>query len=215
LHRFEEVFIFPKILAGLAPGHKIRRRTFIRFFDVLEIKKPFRIIIQGNGGTLEQVYAKVQFLLRQSTDINTSGTAGVKLGAIQSDLLTFVGDTLATAQGVYIDGVLAADSNRVEFFDQNNVKRTNPYTAAGTITFNAPLVGAGSSYRLMFSAPPGAGNDYGESGAITVNDAVSRRGRIKMADNSNNTQILQNSTNLQASCYTQERAQKLAGSIHQ
>jgi hypothetical protein len=32
-------------------------------------------------------------------------------------------------------------------------------------------VGAGSSYRLMFSAPPGAGNDYGEAGAITVNDA--------------------------------------------
>jgi hypothetical protein len=132
---------------------------------------PFRIVIQGNGGTLEQIYAKVQYLLRQATDINTGGTAGSKIGKIQSDLLTFVGDTLVTAQGVYIDGVLSADSNRVEFYDQNNVKRTNPYTAAGTITFNAPLVGAGSSYRLMFTAPPGAGNDYGESGAITVNDA--------------------------------------------
>jgi hypothetical protein len=132
---------------------------------------PFRVIIQGNGGTLEQIYAKVQYLLRQGTDINTGGTAGSKIGKIQSDLLTFVGDTLVTSQGVYIDGVLPADSNRIEFYDQNNVKRTNPYTAAGTITFNAPLVGAGSSYRLMFSAPPGAGNDYGEAGAITVNDA--------------------------------------------
>ena len=132
---------------------------------------PFRIIIEGNGGTLEQIYAKVQYLLRQNSDINTGGTAGSVTGKTAADLLTFVGDTLVTAQGVYIDDVLAADSNRVEFYDQNNVKRTNPYTAAGTITFNSPLVGAGSSYRLMFSSPPGAGNDYGEAGAITVNDA--------------------------------------------
>jgi hypothetical protein len=34
------------------------------------------------------------------------------------------------------------------------------------------LVGAGSSYRLMFTSPTGAGNDYGEAGAITVNDAT-------------------------------------------
>jgi hypothetical protein len=132
---------------------------------------PFRVIIEGNGGTLEQVYAKVQYLLRQATDINVGGTAGTKIGKIQSDLLAFVGDTLVTAQGVFIDDVQPADSNRVEFFDQNNVKRIYPYTAAGAITFNSPLVGAGSSYRLMFSAPPGAGNDYGEAGAITVNDA--------------------------------------------
>ena len=131
----------------------------------------FKIIIAGNGATLEQIYTKVQYLLRQATDINASGTAGSKIGKIQSDLLTFVGDTLVTANSVYIDNIQAADSNRVEFYDDGGTKRTNPYTAAGTITFNAPLIGAGSSYRLMFSAPPGAGNDFGEAGAITVNDA--------------------------------------------
>ena len=132
---------------------------------------PFTIIIEGNGGTLEQIYAKVQYLLRQNSDINTGGTAGPVTGKTAADLLTFVGDTLVTSQGVYIDDVLAADSNRVEFYDKNNVKRTNPYSSAGTITFNAPLIGAGSSYRMLFTAPPGAGNAYGESGAITVNDA--------------------------------------------
>lgn len=131
----------------------------------------FKIIIDGNNATLEQIYAKIQYLLRQSTDINTSGTAGVKNGKIQSDLLTFVGDTLVTSQSVYIDNVLDVDSNRVEFYDDSNVKRTNPYTAAGTMTFNSFLVGAGSSYRLMFTAGPGAGDDFGESGAITVQDA--------------------------------------------
>lgn len=133
---------------------------------------PFRIIIEGNGGTLEQIYAKVQYLLRQNSDINVGGTAGTKNGKVQSDLLAFVGDTLVTSTGVFIDDVLPADSNRVEFYDQNGVKRTNPYSSAGTMSFNTPLVGAGSSYRLMFKDPPGASNDFGESGAITVNDAA-------------------------------------------
>lgn len=128
----------------------------------------FKIIINGNGATLEQIYAKIQYLLRQSSDINTGGTAGIKTGKIQSDLLTFVGDTLVTSQSVYIDNILGADSNRIEFYDETNVKRTNPYTAAGTLNFNSVLIGAGSSYRLMYTSPAGAGNDYGESGAITV-----------------------------------------------
>jgi hypothetical protein len=86
-------------------------------------------------------------------------------------LLAFSGDTLQTTTGVYIDNIQPSDSNRVVFKDQNGVDRTNPYQAAGTITFNSVLVGAGSSYRLMFTTLPGAGNDYGEAGAVTVNDA--------------------------------------------
>ena len=136
------------------------------------VSRDFKIIIEGNGGTLEQIYAKVQYMLRQGTDINTGGTAGTKLGKIQDELLRFVGDTLVTSQSVYIDDVLSADSNRVEFYDDTNTLRTNLYTAAGTMAFNSVLVGAGSSYRLMFTAPPGAGNDYGEAGAVTVNNAA-------------------------------------------
>jgi hypothetical protein len=132
---------------------------------------PFRVIINGNGATLEQIYTKVQYLLRQNSNINTAGTAGAITGKTAAALLGFVGDTLETTTGVFIDNILPADSNRIVFKDQNGVNRTNPYTAAGTISFNTPLVGAGSSYRLMFSAPPGAGNDYGEAGAVTVNDA--------------------------------------------
>lgn len=131
----------------------------------------FKIIINGNNATLEQIYAKVQYLLRQASDINTGGTAGTKIGKIQSDLLTFVGDTLVTSQSVFIDNIKATDSNRIEFYDDGNTKRTNPYTAVGTMSFNSVLVGAGSSYRLMYTAPSGAGNDYGESGAVTVKNS--------------------------------------------
>ncbi len=136
------------------------------------VSRNFKIIINGNNATLEQIYTKIQYLLRQPTDINTSGTAGVKTGKIQSELLKFVGDTLVTSQSVYIDNIQPADSNRIEFYDDSNTLRTNPYTAAGTMTFNAPLQGAGSSYRLIFTTLPGAGNDFGESGAVTVNDAA-------------------------------------------
>lgn len=136
------------------------------------VSRNFKIIIDGNGATLEQIYTKVQYLLRQETDINTGGTAGSKIGKIQDDLLAFVGDTLETSTSVYIDNILTADSNRIKFKDDSGVFRENLYTAAGTITFNTPLIGAGSSYRLFFTSPPGAGNDYGEAGAITVNDAT-------------------------------------------
>jgi hypothetical protein len=138
---------------------------------IASVSRDFKIIIEGNGGTLEQIYAKIQYLLRQDTDINTGGTAGTKTGKIQDELLRFVGDTLVTSQSVYIDDVLPADSNRVQFYDDSNTLRENLYSSAGSMGFNSVLVGAGSSYRLMFTAPPGAGNDYGESGAITVNDA--------------------------------------------
>jgi hypothetical protein len=136
------------------------------------ISRDFKIIVAGNGATLEQIYTKVQFLLRQATSINAAGTAGAVTGKTAAALLRFSGDTLITSQSVYIDNIQGADSNRIEFYDDANVLRTNPYTATGILTFNAPLVGAGSSYRLMFTAPPGAGNDFGEAGAITVNTAA-------------------------------------------
>lgn len=126
---------------------------------------PFRIIVDGNGATLEQIYTKIQYMLRQNSNINTAGDAGSVTGKTAASLLSFVGDTLVTSTGVYIDDIQSADSNRIEFYDQNGVKRTNPYTAAGALSFNAALVGAGSSYRLFFSA------DYGTASAVTVKNA--------------------------------------------
>ena len=136
------------------------------------VSRNFKIIVAGNGATLEQIYTKIQFLLRQATSINTAGTAGSVTGKTAAALLRFSGDTLITSQSVYIDNIQNADSNRIEFFDDGNVLRTNPFVSAGVATFNTVLIGAGSSYRLMFTAPPGAGNDFGEAGAITVNDAT-------------------------------------------
>lgn len=130
---------------------------------------PFRVIIDGNSASLEQIYTKIQYLLRQPTDIDTG--AGTVIGKTADALLGFVGDTLETTSGVFIDNIQPADSNRIKFKDKNGIVRINPYTSAGVMNFNAVMVGAGSSYRLLYTSPGGAGNDYGESGAITVKNS--------------------------------------------
>lgn len=135
------------------------------------------------SATLKQIYTKIQYQLRQNSNINGLASAGAVTGKTASILLNFVGPDLKAGfyaptnpngggSGVTILGYATADTNSFTSYDNTAATRDYPYAAAGTITFNAPLVGAGSSYRLMFTSPPGAGNDYGESGAITVNNAA-------------------------------------------
>jgi hypothetical protein len=115
----------------------------------------------------------MQFNLRQTGDIDDG--AGSVVGKTANQLCYFVGDTLYTTQGVFIDGVIAADLNRVVFLDQNNVERTYPYASAGTLNFNAVLTSGGTGYYRMYFLNDDAGSnlgyDYGTANAITVNDA--------------------------------------------
>lgn len=135
------------------------------------VNYPFTKIIEGNGATLEQIYTKMQYLLRQDADIDSG--AGTVNGKTADQLCYFIGDTLYTTQGVFIDNFDSNDANRVVFVDQNGVERTNPFVSAGTITFNGVLQGAGSYYRMYFTDPTGgAGDAYGEAGAITVQNAT-------------------------------------------
>jgi hypothetical protein len=132
---------------------------------------PFRRVIQANGGTLEQIYTKMQYLLRQNSDIDSG--AGSVTGKTADQLCYFVGDTLYTTLGVFIEGVIPADLNRVVFLDQNGVERTYPFSSAGTLIFNSNLTSGGTGYyKLYFTTLPGASNDYGESGAVVVDDAA-------------------------------------------
>ena len=132
---------------------------------------PFRIIIDGAGLTAEQIYEKIQFLLRQNSDIDAG--AGSVTGKTADSLLRFVGDTLVTSTGVYIDNFNSNDTNRIEFFDYNGVKRVYPFVAAGTLSFNQNLVSDPSAkYWMFFTTLPGAGNDFGESGALLVQNSA-------------------------------------------
>ncbi len=132
---------------------------------------PFRTIVAGNGGTLQQIYTKVQYLLRQDTDINTSGDAGSKIGKIQDDLMYFVGPDLYCRQGVFIDNIDPNYINNVYFIDQNGVARQYNYASAGTLNFNNFLTSGGTGYYRMYITDSVTGSDdYGTATAITLND---------------------------------------------
>lgn len=135
---------------------------------------PFRIVVDNTtaNATLEQIYTWVQFKLRQNSDIDAG--AGTVTGQTANTLMYFVGDSLYTTTGVFINGVIPADLNRVYFLDQNNVERIYPYASAGTLNFNSFLTsGSTGYYRLYFlndDAGSNTGQDYGTATAITVND---------------------------------------------
>jgi hypothetical protein len=130
--------------------------------------------------TLPQIYTKIQYQLRQDSNINAaSGTVNGKTATM---LLNFVGDSLkagfyapANSQGggtgVLIQGHRDADLNSIVFYDNSATSREYPYASAGTINSNAVLTAGGTGYyRMYFTTLPGANNDYGEANAVTVND---------------------------------------------
>lgn len=132
---------------------------------------PFRVEIDNStaNGTLEEIYTKIQYLLRQATDID--GGTGSVIGKTANSLCYFIGDTLYTTQGVFIKGVIPADLNRVVFLDQNNVTREYPYAAAGILNFNTNLTTGGTGYYKMYITDSVTGSDdYGTTNAIVLED---------------------------------------------
>lgn len=137
--------------------------------DVWGTNYNFDVIVAWNWATLEQIYTKLQYLLRQNSDID-EGT-GIVTGKIADLLAWFVGSTLETTLWVYIDNIQNADSNRIKFKDTSWVFRENPFESAGNMNYNTVMIWAWSSYRMMYTTWPWVWDDYGEAGAITVKDA--------------------------------------------
>lgn len=111
--------------------------------------------------TAEQIYTKVQYLLRQNSDIDTTDQSVT--GKTADALMRFVGDTLVCGNpspsnpngggaGVIIEGFSSSDTNRIEFYDNTGTKRTFPYVAVVTLNFGDNLRNDGSAkYWLYFT----------------------------------------------------------------
>ncbi len=128
----------------------------------------FDVLVDSNEVyDAEEIYEFVQSQLRLDADIDDG--AGTVNGLTADVLMGFVGDTLVTENGVFIDDQLAADTNRITFYDTGGTARTYPYVAAGTIEFNSNLVDDGSAiYRMYFTTNP-TGN-FGTADAVLVDD---------------------------------------------
>lgn len=128
---------------------------------------PFKKHIAHTAMTRYQIYTKMQYLLRQNTDINTGGTAGAVTGKTADLICWFVGPTLYTR--AYFTPI-AADLNDVVFIDDNGIEREFPYASAGTLNFNSNLTSGGTGYYTLYYTTTPAGDDFGEGTAIIVKD---------------------------------------------
>jgi hypothetical protein len=134
---------------------------------------PFSIIVEGNNATLQEIYTKVQYLLRQATDINSAATnsLGSVIGKTANDLMFFVGPDLFCRQGVFIQNIDPEFLNNVYFIDDNGVARQYNFASAGTLQFNSFLTSGSTGYYRMYITDSVTGaDDYGTATAITVND---------------------------------------------
>jgi hypothetical protein len=144
----------------------------------VELNRDFGIIIDGNNGTKQQIYEFAQWSLRQNNDQDDG--AGSLVGNVMPELLEFVGSTLKTkaaanyqggGMGVYIDNFSAVDTNDLVFVDNTVTERTFPFVAAGTLIFNVNLVNDSDAvYRVYFTDGVDSGDEFGNSGAILVED---------------------------------------------
>jgi hypothetical protein len=133
----------------------------------------FGVVIDGNGGTAAQIYNWWQRQLRKATDIDAD--ASTLIGKLAGQALEFVGDTLYTraitnpdggGTGVFIDDLNSNSVNATYFTDNGGTLRNYPFTAAGTLVFDANLqADADAEYWMYFTA------DYGTSSAILVDNA--------------------------------------------
>jgi hypothetical protein len=130
--------------------------------------------------TLQQIYEKIQHSLRQNSDIDA--TDQTVTGKTADLLAEFVGSTLKLGtflptnpngggSGVIVEGFRVSDTNDLVFTDNGGVERSFPFVASLTLNFGANLVAdASAKYWVFFTTLPGGGNDYGETGAVIVDD---------------------------------------------
>jgi hypothetical protein len=131
--------------------------------------------------SLQQIYTKVQYSLRQNSNINGLGSAGDVIGKTAVQQLNFVGSFLKAGfftpinangggSGVTIMGYAALDVNNFTSYDNTGATRDYPYSSAGALISNSNLTTDGSGYyRMYFTTNPGG--NYGTATAVTVNDA--------------------------------------------
>jgi hypothetical protein len=98
-----------------------------------------------------EIYEKVQFSLRQASNINIYEGGGVVTGKTADSLATFVGPDLRFGQdiptnpegggsGVTVLGFDANDTNNLFFFDNSGTQYNYPFVAAGSILVNQNAV---------------------------------------------------------------------------
>jgi len=132
------------------PGERQIGVSYYAFNKILDVEDA-----GTTSARLTEIHSWAQYKLRQAADINDDigGDAwGTVYGNIAPVFTSFVGDTLHTAYGVFIDGYDNNDKNDMVFWDvtvdgggvnsttlipDTATNRTFPFTAAGNLNFSS------------------------------------------------------------------------------
>jgi hypothetical protein len=107
--------------------------------------------VDADGQTNEAVHAKINYLWRQSTDINSDGTGPSRRGDKQPPLTTFSGD-LFTVIG-YLLNFNGAQRNNLRLVDTGGTTRSWP--PVNTITVSAPAIAHGGTFSVFIASSHG------------------------------------------------------------
>jgi hypothetical protein len=98
----------------------------------------YNIIVAGNTAPPDEIYTKLQYLLRQAGDIDSG--AGTRVGKITDPLADFVGSQLVTTTGVYVDD-FTGDQTKVTHTDVLGVGHALPLITNQSVTITGGVAG--------------------------------------------------------------------------
>ncbi len=114
--------------------------------------------VDGDSKTNEQVHAKINYLWRQSTNVNVDGTGATKRGDKQPPLTTFSGDVFTVNS--YLLNYSTTQRNNLRLVDSSGVTRQWPLV--NTITVTAGSLAIGGTFTVYHA------NTYGTSAAVIL-----------------------------------------------
>jgi hypothetical protein len=162
----------------------------------------FNRIISGSNGTARQIYNWAERQLRRTSNINWNGLGasnqngfGTVNGNVAKLLLEYVGDTLKTQGGVFIENFDINDQNSIVFRDitldgggltteyvpVTTTERNYPFIAAGNLVFSTNLVNetdANTKYTMYFTTNPGGNFDTTSAVVVKDKDGIDITGQI-------------------------------------
>lgn len=160
-------------------GERLIGTSYYAFTVIIDADNGVDATLSGAARTTD-IYEIVQYKLRQNADTDQDSTFSV-IGKTADSLLRFVGDTLVTSSGVYIDSFNESDTNLIQFVDYSGTARTFPFTATLTVNFGNNLQNDQySKYWVFFTSDTSIGS-FGTATAVIVKD----KDGVDMAGNVN------------------------------